>query len=74
MINLLLILHVDRRQRSITDRELTFLEANEYSFMMFAYYTGSFISRSTLHSSILTKAFTPTLVQMVNMVLWIYNI
>lgn len=41
---------------------------------MFAYYTGSFISRSTLHSSILSKAFTPTTVQLANFLLWCYNL
>lgn len=41
---------------------------------MFAYYTGSFISRSTLHSSILSKAYTPTLAQSINFVIWIYNL
>ena len=40
---------------------------------MIAYYTGSFISRSTLHSSILSRASTPTIVQVVNMCLWVLN-
>lgn len=63
IINLLLILHVDRKQRKLysSEHEISFLEANEYQFLMFAYYAGSFISRSTLHSSLLSKAFTPTL-------------
>ena len=41
---------------------------------MFAYYAGSFISRSTLHSSLLSKAFTPTGIQLVNFSLWLLNL
>lgn len=41
---------------------------------MIAYYAGSFISRSTLHSSILSRAYTPTLIQLFNLTLWIYNL
>ncbi|TNV72946.1 hypothetical protein FGO68_gene15287 [Halteria grandinella] len=76
IINLLLILHVDKRQRYVlgTGRQTSFLEANEYQFLMFAYYAGSFISRSTLHSSILSKAFTPTIVQMINFTLWVFSL
>lgn len=41
---------------------------------MFAYYTGSFVSRSTIHSKILSHAYAPTLFQMVNCFFWIYNL
>lgn len=41
---------------------------------MFAYYTGSFISRSTIHSSVLSKASTPTLVQLFNLIFWVFNL
>lgn len=37
---------------------------------MFAYYIGSFISRSTIHSKVLSFAATPTIFQMINFVLW----
>jgi len=42
--------------------------------LMIAYYAGSFISRSTLHSSILSKSYTPTLAQLVNLTIWTYNL
>jgi len=64
IINLLLVIHVDRRQRTIMElkQEMTFFEENEYTFLMIAYYAGAFISRSTLHSALLSKSFTPTLI------------
>jgi hypothetical protein len=39
---------------------------------MFAYYAGSFISRSTLNSAILSRAFTPTIVQLMNFIVWVF--
>mmetsp|Transcript_41045 Transcript_41045/g.39550 ORF Transcript_41045/g.39550 Transcript_41045/m.39550 type:complete len:195 (+) Transcript_41045:319-903(+) len=76
IINLLLVVHVSRHQYSLTleYQELSFFQANEYSFLMLAYYAGSFVSRSTLQSKVLSWAFTPTIFQMVNMVLWFYNL
>ena len=45
---------------------------------MFAYFTGSFISRSTLSSSLLSRAYTPSMIQLLNIVLWLiflkYNV
>jgi hypothetical protein len=41
---------------------------------MFAYFTGSFISRSTLHSSILSRAYTPTVMQLFNVTIWLFNL
>ena len=41
---------------------------------MFAYYTGNFISRSTLHSQILSQAYAPTLIQLANLCLWLLNL
>jgi hypothetical protein len=41
---------------------------------MFAYFTGSFISRSTLHSSLLSFAYTPSILQAFNLFLWLFNL
>ena len=41
---------------------------------MFAYYIGSFISRSTVQSKVLALSYTPTLFQVVNFVFWWYNL
>jgi hypothetical protein len=46
----------------------------EYSLLLIAYFAGSFISRSTLHSSILSRAYTPTVIQLVNMIFWLLNL
>lgn len=64
IINLILVLHVDNRQRTILSmkEEMSFFEENEYSFLMIAYYAGAFISRSTLHSALLSRSYTPTLI------------
>ena len=84
IISLLLVIHVDCQQSALRISDMTFLQANvsqsnfitlqEYSFLLFGYFTGSFISRSTLHSSLLTRAYTPTLLQLVNLVLWLFNL
>lgn len=50
------------------------LQLKEYSFLMFAYYIGSFISRSTINSRVLSFAATPTLFQLVNFVFWFNNL
>eukprot|EP00347_Sterkiella_histriomuscorum_P003594 403363688 len=76
VINLMLIIHTAKRESRYKDTsiEMTFLQENEYEFLMIAYYAGSFISRSTLHSKILSRSYTPTLAQLVNITFWIYNI
>lgn len=41
---------------------------------MFAYYVGSFVARSTLHSTILNRSYTPTIIQAFNLFLWTLNL
>lgn len=78
IVNLQLVLYCYRQEdKLLSDNphtRLPFLQQNQYTIMIFAYYLGSFVSLSSIQSLTLMRPWLPTFFQFLNFLLWGANL